>query len=63
MRDVDFFTRLLSLKKPWRVSRVTLAAKEKEIEVWLEVRVHSSKRTARRVRAQNGGRRGEASRL
>jgi transposase len=38
MRDVDFFTRLLSLKKPWRVSRVTLASKEKEIEVWLEHR-------------------------
>jgi len=38
MREVDFFTRLLSLKKPWRVSRVTLASKEKEIEVWLEHR-------------------------
>lgn len=31
--------------------------------IFAGVRVHSSKRTARRVRAQNGGRRGEASRL
>jgi transposase len=38
MRDVDFFARLLPLKKPWRVSRVTLASKEKEIEVSLEHR-------------------------
>ena len=39
MRDIDFFTRLLSLKRPWKVSRVTLAAKEKELDVWLEHRL------------------------
>ena len=38
MRDIDFFSRLLSLKAPWKVSRVTLASKEKEIDVWLEHR-------------------------
>ncbi len=38
MRDIDFVSRLLSLKAPWKVSRVTLASKEKEIDVWLEHR-------------------------
>jgi len=38
MRDIDFFSRLLGLRTPWRVSRVTLASKEKEIDVWLEHR-------------------------
>ena len=38
MRDIDFFTRLLSLKRPWTVSRVALASKEKELDVWLEHR-------------------------
>jgi transposase len=38
MRDIDFFTRLLSLKRPWKVSRVVLASKNSEIDVWLEHR-------------------------
>jgi transposase len=38
VRDIDFFTRLLSLKRPWTVSRVALASKEKELDVWLEHR-------------------------
>ena len=36
MRDIDFFSRLLCLKKPWKVSRVSLSSKEKEIDIWLE---------------------------
>jgi transposase len=35
MRDVDFFSRLLCLEHPWRVKRVALDAKEREIDVWL----------------------------
>ena len=38
MRDIAFFTRLLSLQKPWKVSRVAFASKEKEIDVCLEHR-------------------------
>lgn len=38
MRDIDFFARLLTLKRPWKVSRVALASKEKELDVWLEHR-------------------------
>jgi len=38
MRDIDFFSRLLCLKKPWKVSRVSLSSEEKEIDVWLEHR-------------------------
>jgi len=38
MRDIDFFTRLLSLKRPWKVSRVAFASKEKELDVWLDHR-------------------------
>jgi transposase len=36
VRDIDFFSRLLCLKKPWRVSRVSLSSREKEIDIWLE---------------------------
>jgi transposase len=36
VRDIDFFSRLLCLKKPWKVSRVSLSSKEKEIDIWLE---------------------------
>lgn len=36
MRDIDFFSRLLCLKKPWKVSRVSLSSKEKEFDIWLE---------------------------
>lgn len=38
MRDIDFFTKLLILKRPWRVDRVSLSPEEKEIHVWLEHR-------------------------
>jgi transposase len=38
MRDIDFFNKLLDLKTPWKVSRVSLAPEEKEIDVWLEHR-------------------------
>jgi transposase len=38
MRDIDFFTKLLSLKRPWKVDRVSLSPEEKEIHVWLEHR-------------------------
>jgi transposase len=41
VRDIDFFAKLLGLKKPWRVSRVTLSPEEKEIDVWLEHRPHA----------------------
>jgi len=38
MRDVDFFAKLLALKKPWKVSRISLSPEDedKEIDVWLE---------------------------
>jgi transposase len=36
VRDIDFFSRLLCLKKPWKVGRVSLSSKEKEIDIWLE---------------------------
>lgn len=38
MRDVDFFTKLLRLKRPWKVDRVSISPEEKEIDVWLEHR-------------------------
>lgn len=38
MRDIDVFAKLLGLKKPWKVSRVSLAPEEKQIDVWLEHR-------------------------
>jgi transposase len=38
VRDTDFFRELLGLKKPWKVDRVSLSSKEKEIDVWLEHR-------------------------
>jgi transposase len=38
MRDIDFFTKLLSLKRPWKVDRVSLSLEEKEVHVWLEHR-------------------------
>jgi hypothetical protein len=31
MRDIDFFTKLLSLKRPWKVDRVSLSSVLKEI--------------------------------
>jgi transposase len=40
MRDIEFFTKLLSLKRPWNVDRVSLSPEEKEIHVWLEHRRH-----------------------
>jgi transposase len=38
MRDIDFFARLLSLKRPWKVDRVSLSPEEMEVDVWLEHR-------------------------
>jgi transposase len=38
MRDIDFFAKLLSVKRPWKVDRVSLSPEEKEIHVWLEHR-------------------------
>ena len=38
MRDIEFFAKLLSLKKPWKVERVSLSQEEKEINVWLQHR-------------------------
>jgi transposase len=38
MRDIDFVAKLLSLKRPWKVDRVSLSPEEKEIHVWLEHR-------------------------
>jgi hypothetical protein len=29
MRDIDFVTKLLSLKRPWKVERVSLSLEEK----------------------------------
>jgi transposase len=38
MREVDFFDKLLGLRKPWKVSRVSLSSEEKRIDVVLEHR-------------------------
>jgi transposase len=38
MRDINFFAKLLGLKRPWKVDRVSLSPGEKEINVWLEHR-------------------------
>ena len=36
MRDVAFFAKLLCLRKPWKVSRVSLSPEEKRIDIGLE---------------------------
>ena len=38
MRDIDLFAKLLSLQKPWKVSRVALSSEEEPLDVWLEHR-------------------------
>jgi transposase len=38
VRDIEFFARLLSLNRPWKVGRIALSPQEKEIDVWLEHR-------------------------
>ena len=38
MRDIDFFAKLLSLKRPWKVDRVSISPEENQIDVWLEHR-------------------------
>jgi transposase len=38
MRDVDLFTRLLTLERPWAVARVDLDEAGQQIEVWLRHR-------------------------
>ena len=42
MRDIDLFSRLLSLQRPWRVERVALAPKERRIDVYLGHRRNAS---------------------
>jgi len=42
MRDIDLFSRLLSLQRPWRVQRVALDPKEHQIDVWLVHRRNAS---------------------
>jgi transposase len=38
VRDIDVFARLLTLKKPWKVERVSLSSEEEEVHVWLQHR-------------------------
>lgn len=38
MRDIDLFTKLLCLEKPWKVNQVSLATEARRIDVWLEHR-------------------------
>ena len=35
MRDIDLFSKLLGLERPWKVTRVSLAPEEKHLDVWL----------------------------
>jgi transposase len=42
MRDIDLFSRLLSLQRPWRVERVALDPAERRIDVVLDHRRHAS---------------------
>jgi transposase len=35
MRDIDLFSKLLGLERPWKVTRVSLAPEEKNLDVWL----------------------------
>jgi transposase len=35
MRDIDLFSRLLSLELPWRVDRVAVDGKERRIDIWI----------------------------
>ena len=39
MRDIDFMAQLLALENPWRVDQVTLAPKDKRLDVSLEHRL------------------------
>src|ERR1041384_785250 len=41
MRDIDFFGKLLRLRKPWKVERVSISPEKKVIDVWLEHRRHA----------------------
>ena len=41
MRDITFFSRLLSLPQPWRVERVALDPKQHRIDVWLAHRYNA----------------------
>jgi transposase len=38
MRDTEVFARLLGIKKPWRVKRVSLSPEKREVDVWLDHR-------------------------
>jgi transposase len=42
MRDIDLFSRLLSLQRPWRVERVALDSEERRIDVGLAHRRNAS---------------------
>jgi hypothetical protein len=35
MRDIVFFSKLLALKNPWRVDRLSLDTKRRRIDVWI----------------------------
>jgi hypothetical protein len=36
VRDIEFFAKLLCLRKLWKVSRVSLSSEEKRIDIGLE---------------------------
>jgi transposase len=38
VRDIDVLARLLNLKKPWKVKRISFSGQERELNVWLEHR-------------------------
>jgi transposase len=42
MRDIDVFSKLLNLRTPWKVDRVSLAPQEHHLDVWLAHRRNAS---------------------
>jgi transposase len=42
MRDIDIFSKLLNLQKPWLVDRVSLNPEERHLDVWLAHRHNAS---------------------
>jgi transposase len=42
MRDIAFFSKLLALKKPWRVERLSLDTRQHRIDVWIVHRRNAS---------------------
>lgn len=47
MRDVDLFTKLLALKRPWTVDRVTLDSKRERVRIYLHHRSNARFRCPR----------------